>query len=393
MMVLDIAFPHGEYRPGDLVWLRRIEPARRLPAINRDVPGAPKGGRFAFGRLIDRQRVAGWAVAVADGDRSSKWSTIRRGSRWRKCWSASCEVSWQNPPGALVTSVDPVPQRGAAALWHLRGQVARRAPARALGRGGHQPDRPAAAGAGPLSRPARALQRDAQRIRPDRASPAYSGCSRKWARGSTRRPDHQAVLPLARDPHAQRPFDLVDAQFFFPDGPAAMAVAAIWACHLSVKARGATSIIGASAPHGRDALLIFPPTPPQACSRCSEALADDMAELGMARDGSRCITPGSTAICFARWPSQCARKRLGESFGIDLAQGSDTVLVTVGALIERKGQAYRNQGAGRSAECTFAAGGRQGRGRNQPARTGRAGGPGRPRAFPRAASNTTVPPS
>ena len=34
----------------------------------------------------------------------------------------------------------------------------------------------------------------------------------------------KAVLPLARRLHAEQPFDLVDAQFFYPDGPAAVAV-------------------------------------------------------------------------------------------------------------------------------------------------------------------------
>ena len=31
-----------------------------------------------------------------------------------------------------------------------------------------------------------------------------------------------AVLPLARRLHAETPFDLIDAEFFYPDGPAAM---------------------------------------------------------------------------------------------------------------------------------------------------------------------------
>jgi len=55
LMVLDIAFPHGEYRPGDQLWLRRIAPEEAARAINRDVLVPRKGGRFAFGRLIDRQ--------------------------------------------------------------------------------------------------------------------------------------------------------------------------------------------------------------------------------------------------------------------------------------------------------------------------------------------------
>ena len=55
LMVLDIAFPHGEYRPGDQLWLRRIAPEEAPRAINRDVLVPRKGGRFAFGRLIDRK--------------------------------------------------------------------------------------------------------------------------------------------------------------------------------------------------------------------------------------------------------------------------------------------------------------------------------------------------
>ena len=35
----------------------------------------------------------------------------------------------------------------------------------------------------------------------------------------------RAVLPLAQRLHAEAPFDLVDAQFFFPDGPAAAIIA------------------------------------------------------------------------------------------------------------------------------------------------------------------------
>jgi teichuronic acid biosynthesis glycosyltransferase TuaC len=49
----------------------------------------------------------------------------------------------------------------------------------------------------------------------------------------------RAVLPLARRLHAAQPFDLVDAQFFYPDGPAAAAVARDLALPLAIKARGA----------------------------------------------------------------------------------------------------------------------------------------------------------
>lgn len=54
LMVLAIDYPHGEYRPGDQLWLREIAPADAGRAVNRDVLVPRKGGRFAFGRLIDR---------------------------------------------------------------------------------------------------------------------------------------------------------------------------------------------------------------------------------------------------------------------------------------------------------------------------------------------------
>jgi len=55
LMVLAIEYPHGEYRPGDQLWLRQLDPNNAGRAVNRDVLVPRKGGRFAFGRLIDRR--------------------------------------------------------------------------------------------------------------------------------------------------------------------------------------------------------------------------------------------------------------------------------------------------------------------------------------------------
>ena len=46
------------------------------------------------------------------------------------------------------------------------------------------------------------------------------------------------VLPLVRELHARQPFDVVDAQFFFPDGPAAALIAEALGLPLTIKARG-----------------------------------------------------------------------------------------------------------------------------------------------------------
>lgn len=55
LLCLAIEAGAGEYRTGDQLWLRQIAPEDAPQAINRDVLVPRKGGRFAFGRLIDRQ--------------------------------------------------------------------------------------------------------------------------------------------------------------------------------------------------------------------------------------------------------------------------------------------------------------------------------------------------
>lgn len=58
-LVLAVTTSVGEYRPGDLIWLRPLDPAEAHSAINhamnRDCLVPKPGGRFAFGRLIDRR--------------------------------------------------------------------------------------------------------------------------------------------------------------------------------------------------------------------------------------------------------------------------------------------------------------------------------------------------
>lgn len=55
LMVLAIEAASGSYGPGDQLWMRQVEPSDAKRAINRDVLVPRKGGRFAFGRMIDRQ--------------------------------------------------------------------------------------------------------------------------------------------------------------------------------------------------------------------------------------------------------------------------------------------------------------------------------------------------
>lgn len=54
VVALAIEASAGEYRAGDQLWLRQSEPADWPRQLNRDVLVPRPGGRFVFGRLIDR---------------------------------------------------------------------------------------------------------------------------------------------------------------------------------------------------------------------------------------------------------------------------------------------------------------------------------------------------
>ena len=55
LLALAVDVSAGEYRSGDQVWLRKVEPGDFARALNRDVLVPRLAGRFAFGRMIDRQ--------------------------------------------------------------------------------------------------------------------------------------------------------------------------------------------------------------------------------------------------------------------------------------------------------------------------------------------------
>jgi transcriptional regulator with XRE-family HTH domain len=55
LLAMAVEVGVGEYRSGDQVWLRRFEPAAFGKALNRDVLAPRPAGRFAFGRMIDRE--------------------------------------------------------------------------------------------------------------------------------------------------------------------------------------------------------------------------------------------------------------------------------------------------------------------------------------------------
>ena len=147
----------------------------------------------------------------------------------------------------------------------------------------------------------------------------------------------RAVLPLARRLHAEAPFDLIDAQFFYPDGPAAARIAAALGLPLSVKARGSDIHLWGAVPWARRQMLA---AAEQAGGMLavSAALRRDMAALGMA-DGK--IAVHYTGLDHARFhpvPRGEARALLAGKLGMAIPQ-SAALLASVGNLIPLKGLA------------------------------------------------------
>jgi glycosyltransferase involved in cell wall biosynthesis len=137
----------------------------------------------------------------------------------------------------------------------------------------------------------------------------------------------RAMVPLLTALRRDFPFDVIDAEFFFPDGPAAVALGRRFGVPVSIKARGADihhwGTAPATAPQVRaagiraDGLLAV-----------SHAMADDMVRLGMPRP-----TVHATGIDRTRFGT-VARAAAKAQLGI-----SGPLVISLGALIPRKGHA------------------------------------------------------
>lgn len=134
--------------------------------------------------------------------------------------------------------------------------------------------------------------------------------------------------PVLREIRRSFPFDVIDAQFFFPDGPAAVALGKAFNVPVSIKARGADihywgnrPAIAAdirSAGQAADGMLAV-----------SEALREDMIGLGMPGDKIRLHHTGVDLEQFPLEDKAVARAQLGVA---------GPLIVAVGALIDRKRQ-------------------------------------------------------
>ena len=147
----------------------------------------------------------------------------------------------------------------------------------------------------------------------------------------------RSILPLVRKLHAEAPFDMVDAQFFYPDGPAAAHIAKELRLPFSIKARGADIHYWGAKSYANRMMRGSANEAAGLLSVC-EALAQDMAAIGLPPQKTVIHYTGLDRDLFRPLNHTKLRERLASELGVDL-QGDAPILATVGALIGRKGQA------------------------------------------------------
>ena len=137
----------------------------------------------------------------------------------------------------------------------------------------------------------------------------------------------RALLRPLRDIREQFPFDVIDAEFFWPDGPAAIALGKALDVPVSIKARGADIHYWGKIP-ATAAQVVAAGQAADGMLAVSAALKADMVALGMPEER---ITVHYTGIDRTRFH---VRDRAAAKAALGV---SGPLLVSVGALIERKG--------------------------------------------------------
>lgn len=137
-----------------------------------------------------------------------------------------------------------------------------------------------------------------------------------------------ALLPVLREIRTRFGFDVIDAEYFWPDGPAAMALAGALGIPFSIKARGSDIHIWGERP-AIAAQLVAAGRAAGGLLAVSGALKADMAALGLPDANIRVHHTGIDLDLFRLADREAAKAALGVS---------GPLLVSVGALLRRKGQ-------------------------------------------------------
>jgi teichuronic acid biosynthesis glycosyltransferase TuaC len=146
----------------------------------------------------------------------------------------------------------------------------------------------------------------------------------------------KAVLPLAKEIHARTPVDVVDAQFFYPDGPAAAMIARALGVPHAIMARGSDIIVWGEKDFARRQMIAAAADAGHLFA-VSGDLKHRMAAMGMPDERISVHYTGLDRNRFRPLAHTQLRAQLGERLGFALPQGVP-VLACVGALIDRKGQ-------------------------------------------------------
>lgn len=153
---------------------------------------------------------------------------------------------------------------------------------------------------------------------------AWPGWGARW----TARAMARALLPELRAIRERFPFDVIDAEFFWPDGPAAMRLARALGVPFSIKARG-SDIQHWGSRRGIAPQIVAAGRAADGVLAVSGALRDTMASLGI---GAGKIRVHHTGVDLDRFrPTD--RRAAKAALGVD-----GPLLACVGALIPRKGQ-------------------------------------------------------
>jgi glycosyltransferase involved in cell wall biosynthesis len=157
--------------------------------------------------------------------------------------------------------------------------------------------------------------------------PRYRVWPRLGQAGTARRMA-AALLPLLREIRERFPFDLIDAEYFWPDGPAAMRLAEALGVPFSIKARGSDIHLWGAAP-GIEEQIVAAGRAAGGLLAVSAALKRDMVGLALPEEKIRVHHTGIDLDRF-RPVDRAAAKA---AFGV-----RGPLLVSVGHLNARKGQ-------------------------------------------------------
>ncbi len=138
----------------------------------------------------------------------------------------------------------------------------------------------------------------------------------------------RTLLPLLRDIRTRFPFDMIDAEFFFPDGPAAVRLGAALGVPVSIKARG-NDIHHFGGARGTKRQVLKAGRAAGGMLAVSAALKADMVALRLPAER---ILGHYTGVDHDRFTPVADRDAAKAALGV-----SGPLLLSVGALIPRKG--------------------------------------------------------